>query len=153
MHPALKIAFEAAYPPQHPDHRDIVIIDFRQFLSYGIGEETFAQLTSKIDSKISELVHSKTFGTHWTAVATKLRSPEGSLLLSDEDHSEQPTLVEEELLSKPSFQSIFRAAQGFDVLKWLFEERQDILATFIQQMAVPMEAMQPSLVRIRTKRD
>jgi len=35
----------------------------------------------------------------------------------------------------------------------MFEERQDILATFVQQIAVPMEAMQPRLVRIRLRRD
>jgi hypothetical protein len=153
MHPALKAAFEAVYPPQHPDHRDLVTIDFGQFFSYGIGEEMFAQLTFKIDSKISELFNADTFGTHWEAFATKLRPPEGSLLQNDEGLSEQPTGLEKDLLGNPSFKSILRAAQGFDVLKWMFEERQDILATFVQQIAVPKEAMQPRLIRIRSRRD
>ena len=101
MHPALKAAFEADYPPQHPDHRDLVTIGFGQFLSYGIGEEMFAQLTFKIDSKISELVHADTFNTHWEAFATKLRPPEGSLLQSDEGLSEQPTRLEKTCLKTP----------------------------------------------------
>jgi hypothetical protein len=153
MHPALKAAFEAAYPPQHPDHRDLVTINFGQFVSYGIGEEMFVQLTLKIDSKISELVHADTFHTHWEARATNLRPPEGSLLQSDEGLGEEPTCLEKDLLGNPSFQSIVRAAQGFDVLNWMFEERQDILVTFVQQIAVPMETMQPRITRIRLTRE
>jgi hypothetical protein len=40
-HPALKAAFEAAYPPQHPNHKDLVTISFGQFLSYSVREEMF----------------------------------------------------------------------------------------------------------------
>jgi hypothetical protein len=153
MHPALKAAFEAAYPTQHPDHRDLRTIDFGQFFSYGIGEEMFAQLTFKIESKFSDLVQADNFVTHWEAFATKLRPPEESLLQSDEDFSEQPTHLEQDFLENPSFKSIYRMAEVLDALKWMFEERQDILATFVQQIAVPMEAMQPRLDRIRSRRD
>ncbi|WEW61563.1 hypothetical protein PRK78_007054 [Emydomyces testavorans] len=150
IHPAVKAAFEAAYPPQHPDHKHLVTIGFGEFLDYGIGEETFAQLALKIELKISELVHANTFHTHWEAFTTNSQPPEEALLQNDEDLSKEPTL-EEELLKKPSFRSMYRAAQGFSVLQWLFEERQDILATFIQQIAVPMEDMRPHVVRTRAK--
>lgn len=153
MHPALKISFEAVYPPKHPDHRDLVTINFSEFLSHAIGEEMFAQLDSKIDSKISELVLADTFNTHWEAAATNLQPSRDPLLQSDEGLSEQPSRLEDGSLKNPAFQSIFRAAQGFDVLKWMFEERQDILATFIRQIAVPMEEMQPSFARIRARRE
>ena len=153
MHPAIKAAFEAAYPPQHPDHRDLVTIDFDHFFRYGIGEDMLTQLISKIGSKSSELVRADTFHPHWEATATTLRPLDESLLQSDEDLSEQPSHLEKDWLGSPSFQSVFRAAQEFDVLKWMFEERQDLLATFVQQIAVPVEAMQPQIVRIRSRRE
>ncbi|KAJ5355283.1 uncharacterized protein N7496_012495 [Penicillium cataractarum] len=55
MHPALKAAFEAAYPPKGPEHKDLAAMDFAAFLDDGIGEETFAKLTSDIEARISEL--------------------------------------------------------------------------------------------------
>jgi hypothetical protein len=148
IHPALRAAFEAAYPPQHPDHRDLVALDFSQFLSDGTGDETFAQLTLMIDAKISELVRADSFHTHWEASATKIRPPKGSISQNREDSREQPDLLE-----NSSLQSIFKATQGFNVLVWMFKERQDILATFVQQIGVPMGAMQPGLVRIRGRRN
>ena len=153
IHPALRAAFEAAYPPQHPDHRDLVTLDFGQFLSYGIGDETFTQLTFLIDAKISELVHADSFHTHWEASATKIQSLKGSISQNREDTSKQSSRLEPDLFENSSLQSIFRAAQSFSVLVWIFEKRQDILATFVQQIGVPMEATQPSLVRIRGRRD
>jgi hypothetical protein len=97
------------------------------------------------------LVHTDTFHIHSEAFATKLRPPKGSLLQNDKELSEHPTCLEKDLPGNPSFNSIFRAAQGFDVLKWMFEERQGILATFVQQIAVLMEAMQTHFVRIRSE--
>ena len=96
------------------------------------------------------MVHTDTFHIHSEAFATKLRPPKGSLLQNDKELNEHPACLEKDLLGNPSFNSIFRAAQGFDVLKWMFEG-QDILATFIQQIAVPMETMQTHFVRIRSE--
>ncbi|KFY07183.1 hypothetical protein V492_07379 [Pseudogymnoascus sp. VKM F-4246] len=154
MHPALKISFEAAYPPQHPDHRDLITINFGEFVNNSIGEQMFAQLTSKIDSKISELVCADTFSTHWQeASAANLQHSGGSLLEGDENISEQASQLENDFLKNPAFESVIKAAQCFDVLQWMFEERQDILATFVRQIAVPMEDMQPRIARIRGRRD
>jgi hypothetical protein len=152
IHPFLKAAFIAAYSPKHPNHKDIVTIDFGQFFTDGIGEETFAKLALKIELKISELVHADTFQAHWEANVTNSYFPEGSHSQKDGEFSEQPTGLEEDLLSNPSFKSVFKAAEGFRVLKWMFEERQDILATFIQQIAVPMKATQSDVIRIRGRR-
>ncbi|KFY68585.1 hypothetical protein V496_00971 [Pseudogymnoascus sp. VKM F-4515 (FW-2607)] len=144
MHPALKISFEAVYPPQHPDHRDLITISFGEFFNDALGEEMFAQLITKIDSKIAELVRADTFKSHWEeASAANLRPSRGSLLQGDENISEQPSHLENDFLKNPAFQSVIKAAESLDVLKWMFEERQDILATFVRQIAVPMEAMQP----------
>lgn len=41
---------------------------------------------------------------------------------------------------------IYRVAKGFDVLKGTFEERQDIPATFIQRIPVPMKPYNPVLL-------
>lgn len=158
MHLALKASFEADYPPKHPDHRDLITIDFREFFSHSIGEGMFARLATKIDSKMSALVCADTFKTHWEAVATTPQQPfaGGPLLQTDEGlSSEGPSRPEDEedLLRNPAVGSICRAAQGFDVLKWMFEERQDILATFVQQIAGPVEDMQPRFVRVRARRE
>lgn len=35
----------------------------------------------------------------------------------------------------------------------MLEKRQEILATFVEKIAVPVEAMQPGVVRIRARRE
>ncbi|KAF4415126.1 hypothetical protein FACUT_13655 [Fusarium acutatum] len=153
MHPALKAAFEAAYPPKHPDHRDLVTIDFDEFLDHAMGNETFAQLSVEIDKKITELVHSNNFESHFETFRESARSLANTLLKERNGDSNEQSINQEDTLKSPSFRSFFRAAQDFDVLKWMFEERQDILATFIKEIAAPMEAMQPRAVRIRARRE
>ena len=69
-----------------------------------------------------------------------------------EHSSEQTSVAEKDFSENPCFRSMVKAAEGFAVLKWMFEQRQDILATFIHQIAVPAEAMQPRLTRIRATR-
>lgn len=148
MHPALKAAFEAAYPPKHPNHRDLTNIHFSQFVAHGLGEENFARLTFNIDLKIRELVQADTFHTHWEACATELEP----ISLLENDPSGEPDDVER-AFQNPAFRSVYRMAECFDLLKWMFEERQDILATFVKEIAGPMEAMQPRLIRIRARRE
>ncbi|KAH8776266.1 hypothetical protein F5883DRAFT_409959 [Diaporthe sp. PMI_573] len=153
MHPALKRAFEAAYLPKHPNHRDLVSIDFGEFFSHGIGEETFAQLSTMIDQKISDLVSDNTFAAYFEASRKDFQSPVASLSYQgDNDFGRQSTQEEREMLENPCFKSIVRAAEGFDDLKWMFEEQQDILATFVQKIAVQPESMQPRVDRIRARR-
>ncbi|PCD23181.1 hypothetical protein AU210_014704 [Fusarium oxysporum f. sp. radicis-cucumerinum] len=153
MHPALKAAFEAAYPPKHPAHKDLVTIDFGEFLGHAIGDEMFAKLSFEINKKIKELVHTYAFHSHSGTFGESSRPPANSLLEECmDDLNEQPS-CQKDILESPSFGSVFRAAIGFDVLKWMFEERQDILATFIKQIAVPMEAMHPRVFRMRARRE
>jgi hypothetical protein len=148
MHTSLKAAFEAAYPPQHPNHKDLVTIDFAQLIEHGIGDEMWAKLTLQIDTKISELVCADTF-----SVQLQGSPPQGFLLEIAPGLSKPPPYPEEKLLGNPAFRSVVRAAQGFEVLKWMFEQRQDILATFVQQIGEPLGAMRPNDVRIRARRD
>lgn len=155
MHPALKMAFEAAYPPKHPDHRDLIEVDFAEFVYSCVGEEMFAKLSDAIHMKIQELAQKDCFGAYFDAAVQQLEAnrgfqPAATSLFQQADFAGEGG---EDVLKNPCFQSIFAAAQEFDVLWWMFEERQDILATFVRQMAVPMAEMQPSVARIRARRE
>lgn len=68
------------------------------------------------------------------------------------DGTEQSYPPAEDLHRQPCFKAIFGAAQTFDILRWMFEERQDILATFVQRCAVPLKDAQPNLIRMRARR-
>jgi hypothetical protein len=153
LHPALKVAIEAAYPPKHPDHRDLITITFDQFLEYGIGDHTYAKLAILIESKMSELVCAESFHAQWETAAPELQVAQGSQGYGDENLTEASTQQDKDLLENPAFKSVYMAAQVFDTLKWFFEERQDILATFVQQIGVPMESTQPRVTRIRARRE
>ncbi|KAB5569963.1 hypothetical protein GE09DRAFT_1283147 [Coniochaeta sp. 2T2.1] len=155
MHPALKMAFEAAYPPKPPDHRDLIEVDFAEFLYSCVGEEVFAKLSDAIHMKIQELVQKDCFGADSDAAVQKLEADRGFQAAATALSQQADFAGEggEDVLNNPCFQSIFAAAEEFDVLWWMFEERQDILATFVRQMAVPMAEMQPSVVRIRARRE
>ena len=143
-HPAVLAAFEAAYPPKPPDHRDLITIGFDEFFHHGIGEESFAQMSLDIHAKISELTRADNFKALFEAAVaggqTPADSPAHQANISLDKIS---TNTVTDYRENPSFQSVVRAAQIFGVLKWLFEERQDILATFVQRIAVPADTMTP----------
>jgi hypothetical protein len=153
IHPSLKAAFVAAYPPKHLEYKDLITIDFGQFFTDAIGEESFAELTLKIESKISELVQADTFQAHWDTNVTDFCFNEEPGSQENTESSEQPAGLEADLLRNPSFKAVIKAAQGFMVLMWMFEERQDILATFVQQIAISIEATQPKITRVRGGRE
>lgn len=154
MHPALKAAFEADYPPKNIEHRDLVTLDFAGFIDYGLGEETFVHLISDIEKKISELVAAETFQSLFEATGNSFELPSESLSQQiDKELNEEPHRQQDEFINNPVYKSIFRAAQTFDTLMWMYEERQDILATFIKEYAMPMEDTQPNLVRMRARRE
>ncbi|KEY65508.1 hypothetical protein S7711_09298 [Stachybotrys chartarum IBT 7711] len=152
MHPVLKAAFEAAYGPQQPDHRKLNNVEFAEFVCDGLGEEKFSQLTSEISSKISEMVSADSFHAHWEAFA-KSQPPETSVVQVDENVAEESARFVEDLGENAAFKSVYKMAQEFDVLSWMFHERQDILATFIRQIAVTHEDMAPHLTRFRMRRE
>ncbi|KAJ5953598.1 hypothetical protein N7454_000494 [Penicillium verhagenii] len=151
MHPALLAGFESLYPPRRPEHKDLIIMDFVGFLDYGMGEATFTQLTSEIEQTISEWI------TKFPLLALELEKYEemlGRVLGSMTPKFagiEQSYPPAEDLHRQLSFKAIFGAAQTFDILRWMFEERQDILATFVQR-CVPLKDTQPNLIRIRARR-
>ncbi|RGP81432.1 hypothetical protein FLONG3_577 [Fusarium longipes] len=153
MQPALKATFEDAYPPKHPDHRDLVTITFNEFFSHALGDEMFAKLSVEIEKKIRELIRTNMFQFHFEKFKEYSGPSEDSLLEERDGDFNEQSINHKDILESPSFGSVFRAAQGFDALKWMFEERQDILATFIKQIAVPVEAIQPQVVRIRARRE
>ncbi|KAJ5525820.1 hypothetical protein N7494_012470 [Penicillium frequentans] len=154
MHPAVKAAFEADFPPKHPEHRDLITIDFAEFFEFGIGEQMFAQLTSDIEKKISELVAVDAFHSQFEATKPNFEFPIKTFSPRVENEAdEEPVCHEEDYLKNPLFISIYKAAQTFDTLMWMFEERQDILATFVRQYAVSMETTQPNVIRMRARRE
>jgi hypothetical protein len=152
MNPSLLAGFESLYPPKIPEHKDLIIMDFADFLDYGISEATFTQLTSKIEQTISEWI------TKFSFLAPELEKYEelfglvlGSMI-PKVDGSEQSYPPADDLHRRPCFKAIFGAAQTFDILRWMFEERQDILATFVQRCAVPLKDSRPNLIRMRARR-
>lgn len=158
MHPGLKTAFEAAYPTKPPDHRDLNDIDFWRFFEYGMGETTFAQLFFKIEQNVTDLVAAEAFGAQFEASRESLQWPVEFLCQEndyddDDGANKKPSRPENDLLRTPSFQSIYRAAQCFEALMWMYVERQDILATFVQQIALPTEDIQPHIFQFRSRRE
>ncbi|RYP79018.1 hypothetical protein DL770_006763 [Monosporascus sp. CRB-9-2] len=113
MNPGLRAAFESAYPPKHPDHKDLVAIDFFQFFSEAIGESTFAQLSLQIDDKLSDLVHADSFEAHFGAARKSVQSPTESSFWQGNNHHSEQFSGHEEILENPAFRSIFRAGPGF----------------------------------------
>lgn len=97
MHPALKATFVAAYPPKHPDHRDLVTIDFGEFLSHAIGDEMFAKLSFEIDKKIGELVHTYTFHSHFEAFRESSLPPTNSLFEERNDDLNEQSIHQEDI--------------------------------------------------------
>jgi len=145
MHPALKKAFEVAYGPKPPAHRDLIEVDFVDFVHECVGEESFVKLTTAIDVKIRELVHSEQVGEQIPGGVLPVPPPGG-------DGSAEEA---EEVMNNPCFKSVFVAAQVFDVMRWLFEERQDVLAQFVKGSLAPGEAVRggrQGILRMRARR-
>ncbi|KAJ5367175.1 hypothetical protein N7541_001116 [Penicillium brevicompactum] len=152
MHPALLAGFESLYPLKKPEHKDLIIMDFVEFLDYGMSEATFAQFTSEIEQTISEWI------TKFSFLAPELEKYEelfGLVLgtMTPKDNGpEQSYPPADDLHRRPCFKAIFGAAQTFDILRWMFEERQDILATFVQRCSVPLKDTRLNLIRMRARR-
>lgn len=154
MHPALKATFEAAYPPKHPEHRDLITINFWEFLNHAMGDKTFKKLSFEIDKRIGTLVPTDTFHSQFEKYKDSFQASTDALdRASKADDPDEEFKGQQDVLQHPSFRSIWRAAHGFDVLKWMFKERQDILATFVKQLAVPHKDFSPQIVRIRARRE
>ncbi|KAI1829035.1 hypothetical protein DTO027I6_10122 [Penicillium roqueforti] len=152
MHPAMLAAFESLYPPKQPEHKDLFIMDFVGFLDCGMGEATFAQLTSEIEQTISEWITKVSFLAPELDRYEKLLGIVLGSMTPKVDGTEQSYPPAEDLHRQPCFKAIFGAAQTFDILRWMFEERQDILATFVQRYAVSLKDAQPNLIRMRARR-
>lgn len=154
MNLGLKMAFEAAYPPKHPDHRDLIEVDFVEFVCSCVGEEMFARLSDAIHG-IQELVGKDCFRAYFDAGLQQLKAnrvvpPADTSLFQEADFNREEV---PDISENPCFKSIVTTAWGFDVLWWLFEERQDILATFVRQLTLPMAEMHPSVFRVRARRE
>ncbi|KAJ5638664.1 hypothetical protein N7528_001054 [Penicillium herquei] len=152
MHPTLRSGFETLYPPKKPEHKDLIIMDFVEFLDYGMGEATFTQLASEVEQTISEWI------TKFSFLAPELKKYEklfeialGSVTLKV-DGTEQSYPPAEDLHRQLCFEAIFGAAQTVDILRWMFEERQDILATFVHRSVVSLKDTQPNIIRMRARR-
>lgn len=136
-------AFEAAYPARHPNHKRLVTISFSKVITMGIGEQTYAQLTVELREMFRDLLSPDAPGGQLVSSSNSLHGVERQ--------ARSPTELRE-LMENPAFCSIFRAAREFDALKWMFEERQNILATLVKKFSVATGEMQPQVIRIRARR-
>jgi hypothetical protein len=89
-----------------------------------LGEKLFAQLSLDIDNKTSELGYAEAFSARFDATKGKIQLPADDV----SRRTDNPDVLE-----NPAFKSIMRATRVFGALEWMFKERQDILATFIQK--------------------
>ncbi|PNP46951.1 hypothetical protein TGAMA5MH_01904 [Trichoderma gamsii] len=145
IHPAMRAALEAAYPPKHPSHRDLITIGFMDFYFHSLGEEMFAKLMHNIEVKAREIVCADSFASHWSSCEASLQ--EGLAKTYRVEGQEANTFLDNQ-----AFVSVYRLAQKFATLEWMFKERQDILATFVQQLAEPVDELYPKVVRMRARR-
>jgi hypothetical protein len=153
---ALITLLKQAYPPKSPEHQDLISIDFSEFVDVALSEVNFVALTFNIDQKLDQLVRSDDFHAAWEAAGTEAgRHPRLSLRDEPPDAAVQGletrkgTVDEEGMTQNEAFRSMHRAATGLDILMWLYEERQDILATFLLPIMVPAASQEANLIRIR----
>ncbi|KAI1808065.1 hypothetical protein F4811DRAFT_549158 [Daldinia bambusicola] len=135
--------FESAYPPKPTSHRSLISIDFAYFITNAMGESTFTRLLADIDGKILESIvtdYLERDSIAFKSLETSLQYIVRGIKL-------------ESIPQSPNFILAYKAAASFETLKWMFEERQDILATFIQKLSVPLESTQPKVIRIRARRE
>ncbi|KAK4063371.1 uncharacterized protein Triagg1_9522 [Trichoderma aggressivum f. europaeum] len=145
IHPATRAAFEAAYPPKHVNHRDLIEMDFEDFFDNGLGEQMFARLMDNLRAKARELVRAESFTTHWDSCKTDLQKD-----LANTDHVKGENA--NFLLENQTFRTDYILAQRFALLRWMFEERQDILAVFVAQLSKPLDQLYPKVIRTRAPR-
>ncbi|KAK3297338.1 uncharacterized protein B0H64DRAFT_440811 [Chaetomium fimeti] len=69
--------FRSRLSPQHPGHRDLIEVDFAEFVYSCVGEEMFVKLSFAIDKKIQELVQSDCFGSHFEAAVQQTEASKG----------------------------------------------------------------------------
>ncbi|KAL4925377.1 uncharacterized protein BDV17DRAFT_294600 [Aspergillus undulatus] len=149
MHPALQSAFEAAYPPKDPSHRDLNI-NFPTFITECLSEKTFRELCQEIEKKTDELVSADTFRARFEASLSET-DPCGET--NDHIETQEDSDSVEFMLPNPAFKTIYRIASVVDTIVWMFEERQDILATFVSHNAVSLEESRPRVIRFRGTRN
>lgn len=145
IHPAMRAAFEAAYPPKHVNHRDLIEMDFEDFFDNGLGEQMFARLMDNIHAKARELVRAESFTIHWDSCKADLQKDLASTY--DENGEKSNALLENQ-----TFRTDYILAQRFATLRWMFEERQDILAIFVWQLTKPLGELYPKVIRTRAPR-
>lgn len=127
-------------------------MDWVKFFNHGMGEGIFTKPLSMIDDKIMELVRGNNFDAIFQSSLQKLPDFE-SLFPGSDTKSEDDGVRGRQTLENPCFKSIYRAAQEFDLLKWMFEKREDILATFVRRLTGPAERLHPPVIRMRARRD
>ncbi|KAL6820794.1 hypothetical protein V8C40DRAFT_62159 [Trichoderma camerunense] len=145
IHPAMRAAFEAEYPPKHVSHRDLIEKDFADFFDYGFGEEMFARLMDNIHAKAREMARAESFTIHGDHCQADLQKN-----LADRYRVKGEKA--NALLENQTWRSVYTLAQKFAILQWLFEERQDILAIFVGQLSKPLGELYPKVIRMRAPR-
>ncbi|PTB55815.1 hypothetical protein M431DRAFT_494253 [Trichoderma harzianum CBS 226.95] len=145
MHPEMRAAFEAAFPPKHASHRNLIEMDFMDFFHHGFGEQGFARLMDNIGAKAREIIPPESFTIHWDSCKAVLQQ-----ILTNTCRVKGEK--EDALLENQTWRSVCILAQNFATLQWMFEERQDILAVFVGQLSKPLGELYPEVIRMRAPR-
>jgi hypothetical protein len=148
--PGVLLAFEASYPPKPEGHQDLLNIDFEIFFTEALGEESFAQIFREVDKKLGEVVHKDNFSDYFEAgricfSESSPQNPDPEVSTVEKDAND--------ILESPSFEEAYRAAITFEVIGWMFKQRQDILVTFVHKISVPAETLHPRVTRTRARRE
>jgi hypothetical protein len=122
IHPALLVGFESLYSPKKPEHKDLIIMDFVEFLDYGMSEAIFTELTSEIEQTISEWIIKFSFLASELEKYKELFGYVLGSMTSKVDGLEQSYPLADDLHRHPCFKVIFGVVQTFDILRWMFEE-------------------------------
>ncbi|KAK7915066.1 hypothetical protein PG985_012769 [Apiospora marii] len=156
MHPSLKSAFEAAYPPKSPTHRDLVAVDFEGFFGLGLGEDHFTRLLTLVEERCRELATPDTMEQNWALfdkTPSQLPHTQPGSEGSNRGKKQSSSPRGKDPSKSLAFQSAWEASQALDSLRWMFEERQDILATFVQELEGPMGNLQAKVFGTRARRE
>jgi hypothetical protein len=144
-HESRGLAFEASYPPKPEGHKDLLDIDFNGVFAEALGEESFARIFHDVDEKLCEVIEKDDFSDYFEAGRSCFST---SPLLNSELESRRHEEAINDIIHIQSFREAYRAAVTFDVVRWMFKERQDILATFVHKICVPGEMVNPRVIRI-----
>ena len=131
---------EQEFPPKPAGYTDLLSLTFFTFVLETLNEAHFMKLMNAIDEKLVAIAESDNFKAAWDECKepTPMETPPKDDATDDMIHN------------NIGFQSMYRAASAFGILRWLYDKRQDILVRFMEPFMEPMH--RPEIMRIRFAR-